>query len=73
MGILKASIAAASGGAHQPSGELLRAELRWLAERGLVTVRSIGGALDAAAITERGADVAAGRQRLTGVAWPDEG
>ena len=72
VGILKASIVSASTKIHQPSGEQLRAELLWLAERGLVTTRSIGNAVEAATVTERGADVANGRQRLPGVAWPTD-
>ena len=69
-GVVKAAVVSASESVHQPSGELLRSELLWLAERGLVTARTIGGSVEAATITERGADVAAGRLRLSGVAWP---
>ena len=54
---------------HRPSAAALRAELGWLAEQGLITVRDIG-ALQVATLTERGADVAAGRATVPGVARP---
>ncbi|MYE14520.1 MAG: ArsR family transcriptional regulator [Gammaproteobacteria bacterium] len=54
---------------HRPSADALRAELQWLAEQGLITVREVVG-LQVATLTERGADAAAGRATVPGVARP---
>jgi hypothetical protein len=43
-----------------PSRDQIKSELRWLEEQGLVTVEDIETVL-VARLTERGADVAAGR------------
>lgn len=55
--------------AHAPSVDVLRADLAWLAEVGLVQATEIGGLL-IARITPRGADVAHRRARVPGVAVP---
>lgn len=56
---------------HEPSRDQVKGELRWLQEQQLVTVEEIGdGAVLLAKLTERGADVAAGRARVDGVKRP---
>lgn len=47
----------------------LNTEIRWLDEQGLVVTHEVGGLL-VAELTERGADVAAGRARVDGVIKP---
>lgn len=69
--ILRASVEETTP--HRPAASALRQELVWLAERGLATNRAIGASIAAATITERGEDVALGRERLTGVAAPSDG
>ena len=71
VSILKASIAEATP--HQPAGDQVRQELIWLDERGLVVKRAIGATVSAATITERGEDVAYGRDTVTGIASPEPG
>lgn len=56
---------------HRPSGDEVRAEIAWLAERGLVHKRAIGATIEAATITERGEDAATGRAQIHGVLPPD--
>ena len=68
--ILRASIEQTTP--HRPAALQLRQELVWLSERALVTLRSIGASIVAATITERGEDVALGRERLAGVDRPDD-
>ncbi|MBX9701364.1 MAG: ArsR family transcriptional regulator [Acetobacteraceae bacterium] len=51
---------------HSPSLDVVRADLTWLAEAGLVTTRDTHG-LAIAALTDRGLDVAQGRARHPGV------
>ncbi len=59
-----------------PAADALRAHLAWLDEQGLIEVEYVvaprGGdpGLRTARLTERGADVAAGRARVSGVARP---
>ncbi len=55
---------------HRPSMDQVRADVRWLAERGLVLEDAAGAALAEVTITERGEDVAGGRTRVLGVAVP---
>lgn len=56
---------------HDPSRDQVKTELLWLEEQQLVAVESIGdGAVLLATLTERGADVAAGRARVPGVKRP---
>lgn len=56
---------------HEPSRDQVKGELRWLQEQQLVTVEEVGdGAVLLAKLTERGADVAAGRARVDGVKRP---
>ena len=69
--ILRASVEEAT--MHRPAASLVRQELAWLDERGLVTRRAIGASVAAATITERGEDVALGRERIAGVAAPETG
>ncbi|OBS10800.1 VpaChn25_0724 family phage protein [Acidihalobacter prosperus] len=47
----------------------LREELRWLADCGALTIEYHDG-IQAARITARGADIAAGRTRVEGIARP---
>ena len=54
---------------HGISTDLVRTELRWLEEQGLVSVEDIGSVL-VARLTERGVDVALGRSRVDGIARP---
>lgn len=51
---------------HAASADLVRADLAWLGEQGLVTTRDTAG-LVVATLTERGGDVAAGRVAHPGV------
>jgi Fe2+ or Zn2+ uptake regulation protein len=48
----------------------IRTELAWLAEQGAVTVVELGETVTVATLTERGADVAAGRAAIPGVQRP---
>ena len=57
---------------HNPSMDSLRGDLAWLAEQDLVTTRDIPG-FELATLTERGADVAAGRAVAPGVKRPTPG
>ena len=57
---------------HAPSRDQIKSELRWLEEQGLVTVEDIETVL-VARLTERGADVAAGRAVVPGVKRPGAG
>lgn len=50
----------------------LRTELAWLEEQRLVTSQEVGG-VNIATLTERGGDVAAGRERVPGVKRPEPG
>ena len=54
---------------HNVSHDRLHADLDWLYEQGLVTVAGLAG-ITLARLTERGADVAAGRAIVTGVKRP---
>lgn len=54
---------------HVMTRDQVKTELAWLAEQGLVTTDDAGSVL-MAKITERGADVAAGRARQPGVKRP---
>ncbi|EPB6570732.1 TPA: ArsR family transcriptional regulator [Pseudomonas aeruginosa] len=56
---------------HDPSRDLVKSELRWLEEQQLVEIDEIAaGTVLVAKLTERGADVAAGRARIDGVKRP---
>ena len=57
---------------HTPSADVLRGELAWLAEQGLVTTDK-AGSFTLATITQRGADVAQGRAGVPGVKRPEPG
>lgn len=57
---------------HNPSMDALHADLAWLAEQNLVTTRDIPG-FHLATLTQRGADVAAGRAVAPGVKRPTPG
>ncbi len=54
---------------HHPSRDQVKAELTWLGEQGLVKIEDIGSVL-VVTLTERGADVAAGRASVPGVSKP---
>lgn len=56
---------------HEPSRDQVKTELRWLEEQQLISIDDVGeGAVLLAKLTERGADVAAGRARVDGVKRP---
>lgn len=56
---------------HTPTRDQLRTDLRWLQEQELLAIESVGdGAVLLATLTERGADVAAGRAVVPGVQRP---
>lgn len=56
---------------HEPSRDQVKTELRWLEEQALLGVEAIGdGSVLLVTLTERGADVAAGRARVDGVKRP---
>lgn len=54
---------------HPVGSDRLRADLAWLSEQGLLTVRDTGG-VQIAQISRRGADVAMGRAQVPGVKRP---
>lgn len=54
---------------HVMTRDQVKTELAWLSEQGLVTTDDAGSVL-MAKLTERGADVAAGRARQPGVKRP---
>lgn len=54
---------------HNAAVDQVRTELAWLAEQGLVTVKTTGD-VTLATLTTRGADVAAGRSVVPGVKRP---
>ncbi len=56
---------------HEPTRDQVKGELRWLEEQRLVQLDDVAdGAVLLAKLTERGADVAAGRARVDGVKRP---
>lgn len=55
---------------HGASRDVLRTDLAWLMEQGLVTVEEVMRSLHVATLTERGADVATGRAVVPGVKRP---
>lgn len=60
------------GFGHVVSHDRLRTDLDWLAEQGLITITQPGNVY-VPTITNRGADVAAGRARVSGVKRPVPG
>lgn len=54
---------------HSPSRDKVKTELCWLEEQGLLTVDDVGDVY-VATLSERGADVAAGRTTVPGVKKP---
>ena len=54
---------------HHPSRDQVKTELFWLGEQNLIKVEDIGSVL-VVTLTERGADVAAGRASVPGVSKP---
>ncbi len=54
---------------HHPSRDQVKTELVWLGEQNLSKVEDIGSVL-VVTLTERGADVAAGRASVPGVSKP---
>lgn len=55
---------------HAASRDLVRGELDWLKEQGLVSVEVLSGRFMIATLTQRGVDVATGRATHTGVKRP---
>jgi hypothetical protein len=55
---------------HRLSADLLRSELHWLAEQGLLSVEDVSGVL-IAKLTRRGKDVADGAVVVPGVKRPE--
>jgi len=55
---------------HRISADLLRSELSWLAEQGLLVVEDVSGVL-IAKLTRRGKDVAEGAVAVPGVKRPE--
>jgi repressor of nif and glnA expression len=56
----------------RPSRSVVRTELAWLAEQGLVTVKDVNGC-HTATLTERGGEVADGCATVPGVKRPSPG
>lgn len=54
---------------HHPSRDQVKGDLVWLGEQGLLLTEDIGSVL-VVTLTERGADVAAGRSSVPGVSKP---
>lgn len=54
---------------HFPSRDVVKSELYWLAEQGLVTLEVMGPVI-VATLTERGFDVSSGRSRVPGIKKP---
>lgn len=54
---------------HEPSRDQVKTDLRWLEEQQLLQIEDIGSVL-LSTLTERGADVAAGRAIVPGVKRP---
>ena len=57
---------------HNVSRDLVRAEMNWLQEQGLLTLRDIAGT-QVATITSQGIDVAKGKATYPGVKRPRPG
>ena len=57
---------------HHRSADAQADALHWLAQRGLIGIREEAGFV-VARLTDRGADVAAGRETVPGVARPQPG
>jgi hypothetical protein len=55
---------------HKASRDCIKSELAWLEEQGLLDLSDVAGCL-VATITQRGADVAAGRAVVPGVKRPE--
>lgn len=64
--------AALDGFGHSVARDLLRTELAWLKEQGLVMIEEIAG-MQVAELTARGADVQAGRAHVPGIKRPEAG
>lgn len=63
---------ALAGFGHSVSRDRVRTDLEWLREQGLVTLER-AGSMTVGTLTERGADVAAGRASVPGVKRPAPG
>ena len=55
---------------HSVARDVVRGQLDWLAEQGLVTVERLRGGFCVATLSGRGQDVAEGRAKVTGVKRP---
>ncbi|MDH4229978.1 MAG: ArsR family transcriptional regulator [Nitrospirota bacterium] len=58
---------------HGVSRDQVRTDFAWLAEQELVTVEVVADSVHVARLTQRGADVAAGRASVPGVRRPGPG
>jgi Fe2+ or Zn2+ uptake regulation protein len=58
---------------HDVSRDVLRTDLAWLAEQGLVTLDHLAEGVTVATLTERGLDAAHGRAIIPGVKRPAPG
>ncbi len=58
---------------HVTSGDVIRGDIAWLADQGLVTVEIVRDDLHVAKLTSRGDDVAKGRTLVPGVKRPGPG
>lgn len=54
---------------HDDSGDLVRTELAWLEEQGLISIENVAG-LSICAINARGIDVSQGRAAVPGIRKP---
>lgn len=54
---------------HSVSRDVVKTELCWLSEQGLVQLETLESVV-VAVLTERGADVAAGRSKVSGIKRP---
>lgn len=54
---------------HRISADMLKSQMAWLEEQGLVSVRAVGS-IHMARLTTRGLDVSKGRANVPGVARP---
>ncbi len=54
---------------HSVSRDLVKTELRWLSEQGMLVLQEVASVL-VATLSERGQDVAEGRSQVDGIARP---
>lgn len=56
---------------HNVSRDMVRSDLSWLEEQGLITVEVVLDQIHVAELTKRGLDVAEGRSKVPGVKRPE--